>query len=114
MMFKVRACNDAHVVLRSSGRKELEIVLGGWSNTISCLRTQVQGSCRRRYNGRVLNCKNYKEFVISWEDGRIMVGKMNSGFRDLMLDFKLGKPLSDVQIGVSTGFGASGIWMFEG
>nr|XP_022289490.1 uncharacterized protein LOC111101330 isoform X2 [Crassostrea virginica] len=113
MMFRVRACNDAHVVLRSSGRKELEIVLGGWSNTISCLRTQVQGSCRRRYNGRVLNCKNYQEFVISWEEGRIMVGKMNSGFRDLILDFKLRKPLSNVQIGVSTGFGASGIWMFE-
>ena len=62
----------------------------------------------------MLNCKNYKEFVISWEEGRIMVGKMNSGFRDLMLDFKLRKPLSNVQIGVSTGFGASGIWMFEG
>nr|XP_022289487.1 uncharacterized protein LOC111101329 isoform X2 [Crassostrea virginica] len=113
IMFRVRACNDAHVVLRSSGRKELEIVLGGWRNTISCLRTQVQGSCRRRYNGRVLNCKNYQEFVISWEEGRIMVGKMNSGFRDLILDFKLRKPLSNVQIGVSTGFGASGIWMFE-
>ncbi|XP_022326914.1 uncharacterized protein LOC111123640 isoform X1 [Crassostrea virginica] len=116
MLFRVRACNDAHVILRSSGKKEIEIVLGGWNNTISCLRTKVQGPCHRKYNGRVLNCKSYEEFLISWKDGRIMVGKTNSelgSFGDLLLDYQLRKPLSGVQIGVSTGFGAAGKWMFE-
>uniref|UniRef100_A0A8W8JPY5 Farnesoic acid O-methyl transferase domain-containing protein n=1 Tax=Magallana gigas TaxID=29159 RepID=A0A8W8JPY5_MAGGI len=113
LAFKVQACNDAHMLLKPSNRRPIEIVLGGWSNSNSCLRTRVQGPCRDQYDGNILDCKEFKEFVISWKDGNIMVGHMNSGFRDLMLDFQLKKPLSNVTIGISTGFGATGIWTFE-
>lgn len=114
LAFKVQACNDAHMLLKPSNRRPIEIVLGGWSNSNSCLRTRVQGPCRDQYDGNILDCKEFKEFVISWKDGNIMVGHMNSGFRDLMLDFQLKNPLSNVTIGISTGFGATGIWTFEG
>lgn len=113
LAFKVQACNDAHMLLKPSNRRPIEIVLGGWSNSNSCLRTRVQGPCRDQYAGKILDCKEFKEFVISWKDGNIMVGHMNSGFRDLMLDFQLKNPLSNVTIGISTGFGATGIWTFE-
>lgn len=86
LAFKVQTCNDAHVLLKPSNRRTIEIILGGWSNSNSYLRTRVQGPCRDQYNGDVLDCKEFKEFVISWKNGRIMVEHMNSGFRDLMLD----------------------------
>lgn len=114
LAFKVQACNDAHVLLQPSNRRPIEIVLGGWSNSNSCLRTRVQGPCRDQFDGEVLDCKEFKDFVISWKDGRIMVGHMNSGFRDLMLDFQFKNPLFNMTIGISTGFGATGIWTFEG
>lgn len=42
-----------------------------------------------------------------------MVGHINSGFRDPMLDLQLKNLLSNVTIGISTVFGATGIWTFE-
>lgn len=87
LAFQVQACNDAHMLPKPSKRRPIEIILGGWSNSNSCLRTQVQGPCRDQYDGKVLDCKEFKEFVISWKDGRIMVGHMYYGFRDLMLTF---------------------------
>ena len=41
VVFKVRACNDAHVALSSStnlDRDMYEIVIGGWSNSKSVIR----------------------------------------------------------------------------
>lgn len=86
------------MLLKPSNRRPIEIILGGWSNSNSCLRTRVQGPCRDQYDGDILDCKEFKEFVISWKDGGIMVGHMNSGFRDLMLDLQLKNLLSDVTI----------------
>ncbi|XP_062587136.1 uncharacterized protein LOC134248762 [Saccostrea cucullata] len=113
LTFQVQACNDAHVALRSAGRQPLEIVLGGWSNSRSCFRTSVQGSCRTEHSGKILDCQNFQTFRVSWGNQEINVGKEDSGIGDTILSFSLGQPLSDVEIGISTGFGASGLWIFE-
>ncbi|XP_062586760.1 uncharacterized protein LOC134248371 isoform X2 [Saccostrea cucullata] len=113
LTFQVQACNDAHVALRSAGRRPLEIVLGGWSNSRSCFRTRVQGSCRTEHSGQILDCQNFQTFRVSWANQEINVGYQDSGIGDAILSFSLRRPLSDVEIGISTGFGASGVWIFE-
>ncbi|XP_061177651.1 uncharacterized protein LOC133186411 [Saccostrea echinata] len=113
LTFQVQACNDAHVALRSSGRRPLEIVLGGWDNSRSCFRTRVQGSCRTEHRGAILDCQNFQTFWVSWGNQQINVGKQDAGIGDSILSFSLRRPLSDVEIGISTGFGASGLWIFK-
>lgn len=114
--FKVRACNDAHVTLRPSDREPLEIVLGGWANSRSCLRTEIQGPCLSEYVGDILDCDDFRTFNVYWGNGRIKVGKSTSfcDAREVILDLRVNNSLPDVEIGISTGYGASGEWIFGG
>jgi hypothetical protein len=114
LTFQVLACNDAHIALKPAGRSPLEVVLGGWRNTRSCLRTEIQGNCRARRNGAVLDCRQFKTFWIDWSTRQVKVGRVERGKRVRLLTYRLRAALSEVEVGISTGFGASGAWVFEG
>jgi hypothetical protein len=114
LSFQVQACNDAHIALKPTGRVALEVVLGGWKNTKSCFRTEIQGSCRTEYSGRILDCGQFQTFWIDWTTRRIRIGKTDNGVNNLLLTYRLNEALYDVEIGITTGFGATGQWIFQG
>lgn len=114
--FQVEACHDAHIALKSPIKGgPIEIVIGGWDNKRSCVRLTPQGNCLETYQGAVLDCNEYRPFTVYWGDGQILLKKGNAkaGKSNIFLNLTLNYPLDDVNVGISTGFGSSGIWMFE-
>ncbi len=59
--FEVDASNDAHVRLLLKDGGEFEVVIGGWNNTQSVLRTSTQGPpVSQPFNGSVLAAGEFK------------------------------------------------------
>ncbi|XP_076109301.1 uncharacterized protein LOC143078283 isoform X1 [Mytilus galloprovincialis] len=111
--FKVKANNDAHVALMSSNNPNdplYEIVLGGWGNTQSVIRDRKQGGQLAVYRGRVLNSHEFRTFTIKWSNARIRV-EDESG-KKLMEWTDTTNPYTIRNIGISTGWGSTGIWSF--
>lgn len=111
--FKVKANNDAHVALMSSNNPNdplYEIVLGGWYNTQSVIRDRKQGGHLAVYRGRVLNSNEFRTFTIKWSNARIRV-EDESG-KKLMEWTDTTNPYTIRNIGISTGWGSTGIWSF--
>ncbi|VDI67056.1 Hypothetical predicted protein [Mytilus galloprovincialis] len=111
--FKVKANNDAHVALMSSNNPNdplYEIVLGGWGNTQSAIRDRKQGGQLAVYRGRVLNSNEFRTFTIKWSNARIRV-EDESG-KKLMEWTDTTNPYKIRNIGISTGWGSTGIWSF--
>jgi len=76
LTFQVKASNDAHIALGSasitySGGRQIpehyEIVLGGWSNSKSLIRSTTHGATMAEYSGAVLSGSEYRKFRISWD-----------------------------------------------
>ena len=70
--FSVRAKNDAHVQLILSSGKIFEIVIGGWNNSMSALRTEQQGASIAEHRGSVLSMDEHRHFVLSWRDPGVL------------------------------------------
>lgn len=114
--FMVQACSDAHIALSSPTKeKPIEIVISGWNNTQSCIRLRSRGDCSVTTLGAVLDCREYRPFTVYWGDGNIRVKKGNSTARksNIFLSLPLNYNLDDFDVGISTGFGSSGRWIFE-
>lgn len=43
--FQVKACNDAYLVVRTPETVSIQIILGGWDNTRSCIRILGTSGC---------------------------------------------------------------------
>ncbi|XP_071176438.1 C3 and PZP-like alpha-2-macroglobulin domain-containing protein 8 [Mytilus edulis] len=75
--FKVKARSDVHFAL-ISGNTEYEqlyeIVIGGWTNKQSVIRTVKQGKPVSLKKGTFLDERKFKAFWISWNDTTINVG----------------------------------------
>lgn len=115
--FKVKSCNDVHFAL-ISGQTEYdplyEIVIGGWGNSKSVIRTSKQGSPVAQSSGSYLNCNEFVEFWISWNNITITLGAgvmtfNNTGFLTWSLQSGL---LSILNSGFYTAFGSTGEWIF--
>ncbi|CAG2202126.1 unnamed protein product [Mytilus edulis] len=115
--FKVQSCNDVHFAL-ISGQTEYdplyEIVIGGWGNSKSVIRTSKQGSPVAQTYGSYLNCNELVEFWISWSNITITLGTgvktfNNTGFLTWSLQSGL---LSILDSGFYTAFGSTGEWIF--
>ena len=80
--FSVRAGGDVHVVLTSRlGQTDsdlYELVIGGWSNSASVIRTEVIGggdSVKAMLNRtNLVTATEFRHFWISWYDGLVSVG----------------------------------------
>lgn len=114
--FKVRAPNDAHVVLAGNPNDAfpvIEIFLGGWANTKSIIRYNKAkpevAECDTPY---ILNAGEYRGFWIRVTQGIVTVGRENEAAA--FLSWQIPDPFHVNFFGVCTGWGASGSWIIEG
>lgn len=115
--FQVQAPNDAHIALKSPVKGEpIEIVIWGYFNTLSCIRLIPQGICSVTALGAVLDRGEYSPFTVYWGDSQIFLKKRDPTVNkfNTFLSLPLNYNLDDVKVGISTGFGSSGNWVFEG
>ena len=77
IVFSAKANNDVHIALRDSktNDKSIEIVIAGWGNTQSVIRSEAQGPnlVEHKQNG-LLDRNQFRSFWVSWAGGRIKVG----------------------------------------
>lgn len=113
----MQVCSDAHIALKSPANGEpIEIVIGGWVYSQSCIWRTPQGEYFAINLERVLNCREYRSFTVYWGDRQILVEKGNTTAEksNIFLSLPLNHNLHNVNVGISTGFGSSGRWIIEG
>jgi hypothetical protein len=113
--FEVLSCHDAHIAIMDSPTQTknfYEIVLGGWSNRKSVIRNVRQGAPKAFFMSGLLSCKEFRSFWISWKGGQINVGRGKICEQQTLMRWKDPRPYKTKIIGISTGFGAHGIWRF--
>ena len=115
--FKVKAQHDVHVALsqdESSG-PFFEIVIGGWSNAKSMIRsiTSTSSVDMVSHSESILTSTSYgDDFWISWSDSRVRVGKgtMLSVGEFMSAEISQGPGHTINYMRVFTGYGSSGLW----
>lgn len=125
LTFQVQANNDAHIALGSSsviypgGRQipgHYEIVLGGWFNSKSVLRSSTGGAQMAEYHGAVLSSSEDRKFRISWDSVVLTVERyqVSSGWEVMMQVTHDGttSSYSITRAMVMTGYGGSGCWEY--
>ncbi|XP_060070843.1 uncharacterized protein LOC132550773 [Ylistrum balloti] len=114
IVFHVKACNDAHVALISNDQRMYEVIIGGWSNTKSVIRTSKDGKPKASHNGALLNCSKFKTFHISWDDGLIVLHRNTSEGWVKVIKWQDPSPKTITNIAFTTGLWATGAWRFRG
>lgn len=118
LTFQVRACSHAFVGLMS-GNTETEpfynIAFGVYSNTVSFIKAGKSTNLPRlvQFAGPVLNCDQYKDFRVTWDDNTI---NFSHGLDDSVSPFLTWTDASlwPIQnIGISTAYGDNGDWIFH-
>ncbi|XP_062615001.1 uncharacterized protein LOC134276742 [Saccostrea cucullata] len=113
--FEVKAKNDAHFALMSADDDNeplYEIVLGGWTNTKSCVRVEKQGTCYGTKQAQVLQESSFKTFWVYWLNGNITVGLGNIRDGNVFLKYYHSTPYPVNYFSVMTGYGSTGHWKF--
>ncbi|VDI41663.1 Hypothetical predicted protein [Mytilus galloprovincialis] len=83
IQFEVQGCDNALITLHASSSlsgPHYYIIIGGWGNTRSQISKTVTNlqSVHNYYMTDILDCLSFKNFWISWEKGRIRVGRGNT------------------------------------
>lgn len=116
VVFRVKARNDAHIALsRVKGvwtNDTYEIVIGGWNNQRSAIRPCVQCNPVAQLQNNPMDENVYKSFWISWTDSTIRVGFGEEPFQNEFLSWTDPNPHEVNYVGLSTGWGALGNWIF--
>ena len=118
--FQVKACNGAHLAILTPEIDPILIGLGTSNNSESFIQMgKGKGECLYIYEGRVLNCNKYRSFTVDWKarEGReitVSIGNTTSENYKTILSLPLKFRLYNVSIGITTGFGSSGQWLFQG
>ena len=120
VLFSVKANNDAHIALGVDAQHNgvhYEIVLGGWSNTGSVIRSGNQSPHLAVFAGSVLDSTEYVMFQISWDENMLTVDRSSdydtSTLVEIMKFEDRGNPIFNYDIKymmISTGWGATGEW----
>jgi hypothetical protein len=116
LAFKVRTCNDAHVLLSSSvdltATVSYEVVLGGYDNLYSDIRRGPQGAIlSQAYTPNIMNCNELLPVWIQWENQILEVGVGSLGAHTIL---RLDAPeVSSIQsASVTSWYSASGEYQF--
>eukprot|EP00906_Rhabdomonas_costata_P025061 RCo035913 len=122
--FLVQAPHDAYLLLSdlscappltssepACAAKVYEIVLGGNSGTTSSIRTTRGGAdAVLSSTPGVISSSEYRPFWVSWEGGAVSVGQGTKVNRNMfMFTGTTGSAVN--YVGVTTGLGASGLWV---
>ena len=123
IVFTVDAQNDALVALMSGCAShdcpKWEIVIGGWANTQSVLRTENLMTPLATSAGAPLAPGVARTFWVAWSGLSVRVGTGPTvGTGQFMAATRTaadpgGAAFSVTQLSVSTGWGASGVWLFS-
>lgn len=113
--FAVKACADAYLVLTSQYDDSgplVEIAIGINGDTRSAIRTVKLGGNRVVTRNSLLDCGNFKRFWISWKNSNFSVGLGNYENENTLMSFRDDRRLAIINIGISTGLGSTGEWLF--
>ena len=117
--FDVKACHDARIGLESVTKSgEYEVVIGGHNNERNYIRRSnvpPDNEVDDRAHPGLLSCFEFRTFWISWQGGEVRVGH-GYDVNDISSVFVLWTDPSpfDVDImGIRTGFGSTGTWIFN-
>jgi hypothetical protein len=66
----------------NSAAEPWQIVIGGWSNTRSCIRKGVYSEVTSANTPAILSGTGFKEFWISWTTTRVEVGQVCVSLRN--------------------------------
>jgi hypothetical protein len=118
--FSVRAKNDAHIGLVQGNKEQknmIEIVLGGWGNTQSVLRTAHQGVNHVTvHTPDLISAHEYRSFYLTVDGATITVGKgTDVGAVDSILMQWSDPDSASIayqvdHVAVGSGFGAGASW----
>ncbi|XP_067628390.1 uncharacterized protein [Eurosta solidaginis] len=113
--FRVRAAHDAHLALAPApveAEPLYEIFIGGWENTKSVIRRNRQKPDVVEVNTPgILAAGEYRGFWVRWYDNVITVGR--EGEAAAFMSYNAPDLFPVNFVGVCTGWGASGSWVFE-
>jgi Farnesoic acid 0-methyl transferase len=119
LSFSVKGCNDAHIMTQtvpgSTVDKHFEIVIGGWTNTRSAIRSRRGGSELVGYEEvGIMACDEYRQFWISWRNGTLEVGK-NAVYTQSFMLYRMSEVeasnTSIIAVSFASGFGSEGDWI---
>jgi hypothetical protein len=108
--FKVKGCNDAHLVFCPTIIKQpplYHIGIGGWGNTRSIVARE-----REFYEyvdqidqSGMMNCNSYQPYWVSWENGYIRMGRGNVIDVDILLSYTEQCPfrVQNIELGADQG-----------
>ena len=118
--FSVMTCQDAKLALvPTSDFPSLmyDVTIGGWHNSISVIRTELENNANivdSHYEPNIVSCTEFRDFWVSWTDNNIKCGKGRVVGEELLVDYyDLSQAYEVKFIGISTGWGSSGTWIFQ-
>ena len=86
---------------------------GGWGNQRSVIRKCDQCLPKSSLHHHPLSAHEYRPFWISWEGGLIQLGNGTVPQEDQLIEWMDPEPYTVNHMGVSTGWGADGSWVFD-
>ncbi|CAG2198494.1 unnamed protein product [Mytilus edulis] len=117
--FELKVCHDAFIYLSASLVMDstadvYEIVMGGGSGTKVFLRSKNGVDVAQGLLGTSnTDCDQFVPFWISWENGNVKIGKGLIINQDVVIDWTDSDPFIIAGIGVRSGYGSSGQWIFH-
>ncbi|XP_033733950.1 uncharacterized protein LOC117323058 [Pecten maximus] len=114
IVFHVKACSDAHVALSSNDHRVYEVIIGGWSNTKSIIRSNADEMAKTTHNGPILSCSEFKTFHLSWKCGVVALHQNTSNGWVKLMEWEDPSPKIITNIAFTTGLWATGLWSFRG
>ncbi|KAK3875981.1 hypothetical protein Pcinc_019193 [Petrolisthes cinctipes] len=111
--FSVACNNDAHVAL-ASGPEETtpmyELFIGGWENQHSAIRLNKGDDMIKVETPDAVCSDEERKFSVSFKDGRIKVGYMDTA---PFMEWTDPEPWKITHVGYCTGWGATGKWQIH-
>ena len=102
--------NIRHIVFKH----DIYVCNAGVYNNSRTYITRPDNSSFKLYkNHEPLHCANMEEFWLSWSNETLQVGSGRQLGEDTLLTLNDSVPTSKNYLAVSTGFGASGYWIFH-
>ena len=113
--FSVKVCTDAYILLTSKyydSGPSIEIAIGTNGNMRAGIRREKLGRNIVTHIGPFVSCREYTQFWISWKSQFIAVGFGQNEYENQFMAMRDDRSLSIVNLGISTGWGTTGEWMF--
>lgn len=117
--FDVKACHDATISLSSvTGSGEYEVVIGGQNNERNYIRrfhVPPDNEVDDQDHPGLLSCFKFKTFWISWQSGEVRIGQGYDAndFSSVFMVWTDPSPFDVRIMGIRTGFGSNGTWIFN-